>query len=232
MISPLAKPASHLQRGHGRRPSLHGLVVHTTGGGIVDQADAHKVDPLEHAVVYYGDAPYHPHYVCGWDGKLVAICDEDLIAYHVGLDPLRGDVRLLAIGGGWEDRVAAAEVWHHTWEPRGVRAPAQLMTFAGRTSANAHFVGIELLPQRGQDRRGPLWFSDEQHETVALLAADLFARHGIAPSYRALFGHEDANPLDRFDAGGGWDPGALRPRPRFDWHRIYQRLGIEPGGTP
>jgi N-acetyl-anhydromuramyl-L-alanine amidase AmpD len=225
VLSPLATSASRLAVGHGRRPSLHGLVVHTTGSGIVDQADAAHADPLDHAVHYYADAPYHPHYVCGWDGRLVAVCDEELIAYHVGLDPKRGDVQLLGAGGGWAELVARPDLWRRRWHSHGVTAPTQLMTFAGRVSANAHFVGIELLPLRPRDRTGPLWFTDAQHARVAELVADLWARHGIAPSPRAVLGHEDLNPLDRFDGGGGWDPGALRERPRFDWSRI-------PGAAP
>lgn len=225
-FSPLATRAAHLALGHGRRQRVVGLAVHTTGSGVLDHADDAHEDPIAWTVRYYGGAPFHPHYVGGWRGELVAVCDEDAIAYHVGLDADRGDVALLRAGGGWDTRIPRADLWRAAWAPLGVRAPADLMTYGGRVSANAFFLGLELIPLRPAARAGGLWFSPEQHELVARLAADVFARYALAPSRRALLGHEDLNPLDRWDAGGGWDPGARRERPRFDWQAVYSRLGL------
>ena len=45
------------------------------------------------------------------------------------------------------------------------------------------------------------------------------------PSPR-LVGHEDIEPLERWNKQGGWDPGALRVKPKFVWASIHRRIKI------
>jgi N-acetyl-anhydromuramyl-L-alanine amidase AmpD len=168
--------------------------------------------------------------VCGWGGvaELHAVCDEETIAWHIGLDSQRGDLERLN-DDRWEAMIKRPDLWHRSWS--GVRGrdgklvvtPADIFR---PLTPNAGYVGLELIPLEPADRALGLWFSDAQHAAVAELAADVWARHGIAPSRLALCGHEDLNPIDRWDAGGGWDPGARRERPRFDWGRVYGKLGL------
>lgn len=223
--SPLASVAPLLHRGRPRPLTfIRMLVVHTTGSGIVEQARRHGADPLEWAVAYYGrPESYCPHYVCGWDGHLVQVVDEEEIALHVGLTPAQ---HLAYEDGTWRKKIDARH-WDEAWP--GLRSPLDL----SHGSANAVSIGVEMLPvERPVNVDGepvPLWFTDAQHEAIEDLAADVFGRHAITPARTALVGHEDVGPLDRWDAGGGWDPGARRARPRFDWGRVLGSLGIASG---
>lgn len=222
MISPLARRAARMQVGHGSPAcARRGLAVHTTGSGLLDAARRRKLTPLAYAERYYGAAKYYPHYVAGWDGTLIAVCDEDAVAWHVGVT---AEQRGLLAGDGWRHEVAHPELWDRAWQPHGVTMPAQLWLPA---SPNRCYVGLELVPLEPADRgREGLWFSPHQHDLVAELAGELVARHGLALTRQVLVGHEDLNPLGRWDKGGGWDPGARRDRPRFDWTRVLARLGL------
>lgn len=239
MISPLARPASPAPKTRRRRndgrivpldarpPGLIGLCVHTTGSTIVAEAHKEGVPPLEHAVSYYlRPDSYFPNYVCGWRGwrsaELVAICAEDRIALHVGLDA----GTITAYNSGEWLRLIDASRWLAAWP--GMRSPLHL--YRG-SSPNRGYIGLELLPLL-QPRENGLRYTDEQHETVAELAADIFARHGLTPERRRVAGHEDLSPLGsggqrRWNGGGGWDPGARRAVPWFDWTIVYRRLGLD-----
>ena len=83
--------------------------------------------------------------------------------------------------------------------------------------------------------RAGLRFTMAQHETVARLAWDIAQRHGWPRNERwrlntRLLGHEDITPLSRHDGNGGWDPGALREKPYFDWNFVYNYLERLQGG--
>lgn len=219
MISPLAHPGPHLQQRPPRPRDPIGLCVHTTGSGIVESARRAGADPLEWAVSYYlRPTSYHPHYVIGWDGAVIALCDEDHVAPHVGFAESE---RVAYDRPTWHRGTMAP--WIDAWRPRGISSPLQL--YPGSTP-NRAFIGVELLPLEQAARAGGVWFSPLQHEAVADLAADIFARYALLPRADHLVGHEDLNPLRRWDAGGGWDPGARRARPRFDWPLVFSRLGI------
>jgi hypothetical protein len=150
---------------------------------------------------------------------LVAICDEDKIALHVGYTT--GEAVLYS-EGTWRQKIDP-KYWDRAWRPE-FHSPPRLYP---KSTPNRAFIGLELPPLR-EPRDNGLRYTDEQHETVAELAADLFARHGLAPARRRVVGHEDVNPIPRWGAGGGWDPGARRERPWFDWDTVYRRLGLLP----
>jgi N-acetyl-anhydromuramyl-L-alanine amidase AmpD len=83
--------------------------------------------------------------------------------------------------------------------------------------------------------RPGLRFTKAQHETIARLAWDIAHRNAWPSNERwwrspRLLGHEDITPLSRHDKNGGWDPGALREKPFFDWKYVYDYLeGLRSG---
>lgn len=209
------------------RPAvIFGVVIHTTGSGVVEKAAKDGIDPLECAVKVYSDADnFCGHYVIGWDGTIAQIVDEALRAQHVGYP---GADHQAMLDGSWAMRVApaTAALWRTRWPD--VAGPAYL--FPG-TSPNSIYIGIELVPLTGDSGQPMpmtegLTFTKEQHEAVAKLVSDIADRWKLPinevlnPSRGRLLGHEDLNCLERSDAGGGWDPGALRETPRFDYDAV------------
>jgi hypothetical protein len=86
--------------------------------------------------------------------------------------------------------------------------------------------------------RAGLLFTSVQHETIARLVWDIAQRHGWPrhePWWRStrLLGHEDITPLSRSlpDRNGGWDPGALREKPYWDWNVVCAYLERLQGGN-
>lgn len=228
--SELATMVPKPRLGADRASDPYGLMVHTTGAGIVNQAIAKKRDPLEHAVEYYlKPDSFHPAYVGGWDGRCVQVASELMRAPHAAVS------RELAafLSGAWERQVSDATLlaWRRAWP--AFRSPATL--YPGR-SANDAYVGLELLPITGKAAE-PAYpgssFTLAQHQLVVLMGRDLAGRWQWPALWAAgprLLGHEDANPITRNDKGGGWDPGALRARPRFDWRWVRAMCaGNDPG---
>jgi N-acetyl-anhydromuramyl-L-alanine amidase AmpD len=121
---------------------------------------------------------------------------------------------------------ATVAAWRRQWP--GYQSPQHL--YPSRT-ANADYVGIELIPigagLGGQPMAPGLRFTRAQHEAVVALGRWLASRHawpvGWALSPR-LVGHEDVQPIQRQDRGGGWDPGSLRERPYFDFEFVRAAL--------
>lgn len=201
MRSTLATQVAHPRDVDDRTLPVFGLVVHTTGSGITEQAKKLKVDPLDHAVAYYLDPKhYFPHYVIGYDGEIVQVADEKERAQHVGFAE-RGKY----LTSEWENLLPAKLVmnWHSRW-PR-FQSPAHLFPGA---SPNNVYIGCELLPP----------FTVEQHKAVVMLAADIGERYKLPDHWwqtPRLVGHSDLNPLTR----GEWDPGKT-----FNWGYVLQLL--------
>lgn len=231
-VSPLATESPHPKSvGPDRTAEVYGIMVHTTGSGIVEQARKQKQKALEHAVEYY-ERPdsFWSHYVVGYDGMIINISDEREKAQHCGFD---AEERAAYLGGTWINKLPATAfaAWSNRW--RGVACPAHL--FPG-VSPNNVYVGIELLPLVGErptdwGSRGPdaILYTKAQHDAVVQLSRDIANRWGFANKlgwWRSgrLVGHEDVNPLTRSDKGGGWDPGFLRVAPRFDWGYVRGQL--------
>lgn len=235
--SELAAPNRRQRTGwQARTGPVYGLCWHTTGSGIVEQALTRGRDPLEHAVAYYLGAEFYAHYVIGWDGTIVQIVDELARAPHVGYGE-----RALYLSGEWAQACprACVAAWRAAWP--AFESPAHLMPNASSDAPNNLYVGAEMLPlptgARASTAPAPAFrgssFTLPQHQAVTMLALDVADRHDFPsgwPRGPRLAGHEDLNPLKRSDSGGGWDPGALRPRPRFDarWVRALCS-GEEPG---
>ena len=219
--SPLATLVPNPRDVADRTEPVFGLVVHTTGSGIVEQAIKLLAQPLEHAVAYYMKPDsYFAHYVIGWDGHIVQIADEKERAPHVGFAE-----RAKYLDGSWEKALPfdLVALWQRRWP--GYKSPAHL--FPG-PSVNNVYVGCELLPLPKKD---PVYglYTLEQHQAVVMLAVDIGERWGLPDRWwrtSRLLGHEDLNPLTRSTKKppAGWDPGGLRADPWFQWSVVLGLL--------
>lgn len=229
LVSPLADWSVDRGDRPQRNQDVYGIAAHTTGSGVVDKALAQGVDPLTLVAEIYG-RPYSfsGTYAIGWDGTIAAIMREDLEAEHIGFPAAD---RLTFLNGTWPEQVSAAtaNAWYARWP--NVRSPAHL--FPG-PSPNQVYLGVELVPTSGEGAQPApmapgLSFTKAQHDRFAALAADAAKRWGfrslLVPGTTRLVGHEDVNPIRRSNIGGGWDPGALRASPRFDWAYVFTQLG-------
>jgi N-acetyl-anhydromuramyl-L-alanine amidase AmpD len=221
--SPLAAQVVDLVPDKPRGRPVFGLVVHTSGRGIVAKAARAGVPVTEYCVGYYRAAEYSCHYLIGYEGEIVQITADDRRVLHVGVDKAE---RALYLSGRWrtDRRLAstAVQLWARAW----ARSPQHLFP---SSAPNDDYVGVELPPLLKPSSDG-LWYTPAQHRAVARLADDLRRRHGwpafwddVLPVPR-LLGHEDLDAFGRWDRGGGWDPGALRAVPRFRWATVAAEL--------
>lgn len=229
LVSPLASWSVGRADRPKRAGGLFGVACHTTGSGVVDKAFAAGKDPLALVAEVYGQpGAFSGTYAIGWDGTIVSVMSEDLEAQHIGFPS--GDHQAF-LDGTWKPRVCPVtlEVWRARWPD--VASPAHL--FPG-PSPNQVYLGIEFVPvTNGAVARGivpaasGLTFTAEQFTAGGELVRDIGARWALDLTVAGtLVGHEDVNPLERSDAGGGWDPGAMRQAPRFDWARIRAAAGL------
>ena len=215
-LSPLAvlipQPQDTVNRTKARP---YGLMLHTTGRGLLDQAKKAKRSPLATAIdIYTKRKGYGPHYVLDQDGDLIQIADERERMGHAGVTAAE---RELYLSGKWQEKVSKTTAlrWMEWWfVGQQVKSPSHLYP---STSPNNDYVGIELIPNSRAK------FADRQYEVLRAFIQDFEQRYDLdllstafIPN-RHLLGHEDAEPLNRSDRLGGWDPGAARAQPRFHW---------------
>lgn len=199
-------------------PTAFGVMIHTTGRGLLDIARRERISPLEAAInVYTRPGAYFPHYVVYGDDA-VQIADERERARHCGLSGKYSTYT----SGAWESQVPAASLAR--WKRRWVGKKSPMALFPGR-SPNAVFVGIEMIPKADATFSGPTI------RRAAQIAGDVIHRHGYPLTLPAgeggwvrCLGHEDVSPLTRWNGQGGWDPGFLRASPRFMWSTFYGEL--------
>lgn len=213
--SPLAlwEPAHRTRR---RTMKPWGLCVHTSGRGIVARAQKANRPVIDLALEWYrAKEQSGVHYVIDYDGTIYQMLEDNIRGAHVGISVSE---RLSYLSGRWRKtaRALGVELWRERWP--GHRSPQHLYP---TRSPNGCYVGVELVPlPSGRVGADGLWFTREQHQAVAELARDLAARHDW-PDYwersPRFLGHEDIDAFARWDLAGGWDPGSMRPRPRFDW---------------
>jgi len=220
------------------------LVVHMTGRTIVAKALREGLDPLEKCLSYYTTKRTSSHYLIGYDGELWQMTDDRIRVGHVGVETPE---RALYLNGGWAQGVADHEgrkiskatvaSWRKAWPH--YKSPQHLFH---TKSVNNVSVGIEMPPcyvnggYIAPPLRKGLWHTAAQHLGVALLACDLADRWGWGPGWLfdpkggprspALPGHEDVDLYGRSQPSGGWDPGALRAQPRWDWPMVHSLIGM------
>lgn len=198
---------------------------------------------------YYTSRASSAHYYIGLDGRIWQLTDELSRVGHVGVTSAE---RRAYLTGAWArgevpevDSVRAVSprtetLWRSSW-PR-YDSPQHLF---GERSVNDCSIGSKMAPA-GIHREAwtPLpgvttWrdtrHTRAQHLAVAVLAVDIAARYGWPPDWHLdprggprtpyLVGHEDVDLFGCADYGGGWDPGALRVEPRWDWSLVRWAIG-------
>jgi hypothetical protein len=239
-------------RKHPWADNVYGLVVHTTGGTLPGRARKAGIAPDEYAVRYYLSSG-GTHYVNGWKGadgqQLYQVMNERHVAWGVGrspAEPSKDQWRSIESGRFELDLPPKVlRLWRARWPGR----KDSLSLIPVRSSANLTYIHVECIPcVYYRDGNGPLItdpdeapmrpglrFTKAQHETIARLAWDIAHRNAWPSNERwwrspRLLGHEDITPLSRHDKNGGWDPGALREKPFFDWKYVYDYLeGLRSG---
>lgn len=199
------------RKGAARKGKVLGVCVHTTGTGVVEAAKSKSLDPTYEAVRRYL-RPGEPfaHAVIGTDGRVVQVAPFERIAWHAGITDAQAK---LYASGAWRKRVApeALALWDARWP--GKKGPLDIV--AGPW--NHTLIGVELVPTGSAKYVGAdKVYTGAQYESLVLLIDGLREMFGDL----VLVGHEDIEPLERCNAGGGWDPGAMRLEPWFDWGRL------------
>lgn len=210
-----------------KRRKPWGLLFHTTGSGITATAKKRNQRPIDVALTTYiamqnGSEGYlwgGPAYVLDHDGTLYQIAHDDVLTHHCG-SGYRAEYR----SGDWVRQVSPKTVdrWILQWHGGG---PYDLFP---STSPNVDYVGCEMIPVGngfGVPARPGLLFTEAQHLAAIELARKLGKRHGWPTGWAKtsrLVGHEDVSPIERSNAGGGWDPGWLRANPYFDFAQVRQ----------
>lgn len=208
-----------------------GFLLHTTGSGVTAQAKREHSKPIDVALKIYinyqnGAAGYFwggPNYVIDHDGTAYQIAPDEARTEHAG-----SNNRMLYHTGGWVHRVSPEVVlqWQKRWPTR--KHPYSMFP---SVSPNIDYVGCEMIPIGdgfgGQPMGTGLRFTKAQHDTAIALGRDLACRHGWPAGWEStgrLLGHEDVDPVVRSDARGGWDPGAMRAAPYFDFDYVKQGI--------
>lgn len=195
-----------------RKRPLRGIVVHTAGTGVVERARETGAQPLDVALRAYARAgAVFPHAVIGQDGRIVQVAEWERIAWHAGLTD---EQRKLYETGAWRQRVPleALALWDARWPGR--RGPLDIVPGPW----NETTIGIELVPAGAAKYVGAGGvYARAQLAALRILLAALRERLGAG---LVVVGHEDLEPLERWDAHGGWDPGALRAQPWLRWEEV------------
>ncbi len=228
-LSPIAKQVPGV-----RDPATHphttrkpwGYLLHTTGGGVTAAAVKRHKTPIAVAIQTYIDSQNGGNgypwggasYVIDHDGTIYQLAPDDVRIEHAG-----SSHRPTFLSGAWEGAAfcspAVVAAWHKQWP-----AFSNPQALFPSQSPNTDYVGVEMIPVGdgfGGATKGPgIRFTQAQHDAAVKLGRDLAARHAFPPGWQhtsRLLGHEDVNPIDRHDNGGGWDPGSLRDHPWFDF---------------
>lgn len=206
------------------------LIIHTTGSQLPDLAAKQGVYPTVRAQNHYGRT-HGCHYVLGYrghlGGDLIQMAWEGEQANGVGMK----DQRVSVQQGRFKSDLKPATYrgWTRRW--KGYRSPMDLLP--GTKTANSVGIHVEMTPvtkKWGEFQRHcipGLWFTEEQHHTVAALACDVAHRKGWEGRWwrtPRLLGHSDLSPVTRQNSKGGWDPGALYNPPRFSWEEVIREI--------
>lgn len=202
-----------------RRIDPYGICVHTTGRTIVERALKAGRNPIDEVIAYY-QADWKSHYVIGYGGDIFQFFPDTTRGAHIGVS---AEERKRYLSGKWLidfQNAVGVDLWRKRWSL--YTSPQHL--FPG-TSPNGAYIGVELVPLL--EEQDGLWFTPDQHQAVVDLCAERAHYHGWPTGWWAtgcLVGHEDLDAYARWDKGGGWDPGALRVKPRFDWAFVRNAL--------
>lgn len=205
----------------------YGFAAHMTGSSSVEQALKEGKDPLQWHVDFYNDPDSDSGtYIIGYDGKTVQIADEMKKCNHIGYK--NGAIYR---DESWKKAISPwlLQRWLAAWS--GLSSPAQLFPLDEYQGPNNAYVGAEMLPivkGTGAVPMAPgLNHTLAQHQAIVALSMDVAERWGWPAGWHRLprlVGHEDVTPTSRSDKVGGWDPGWLRPSPRFDFGWVRDQI--------
>lgn len=224
---------------------VHGLVVHTTGGSLPGRAITNNIYPTQQAINWYTRGrkkkSFHGgcHYINGWQGygggDLIQIANEREKAWGVSTTKQRKSIN----NKRFEKDLPEELVKH--WKKRWPNFADPLDLLPGKEYPNNCYIHVECTPvyyfinkkaivsKEYPPMRVGLRFTKAQHDTIAYLACDIAIRNGWPLNEEwwrtsRLVGHEDLSPITRKDKREGWDPGALRDKPYFDWDYVYNKI--------
>lgn len=208
-----------------RKLKPFGLCFHTSGRTIVERALKKGIKPIDLALKHYRRTGAC-HFVIDHDGTIYQLLDTEIRGAHVGL----GGWRKHYLSGSWRLRMDVMglslplSLWDRRWP--GLDSPQHM--FPGKTP-NGAYLGVEFLPLMHEQKDGT-WFSDVQYAAGRQLLLNLACMHGWEKGLLAdaesgggnsrAPAHEDLTPHSRWKKRGGWDPGALRLKPRFNWAKV------------
>ena len=198
-----------------RRIKPFGLCVHTTGRGILAKAKRNGIEPIAQALKYYKNTGA-VHFVVDYDGTVYQMLKTNRRGAHIGISKYE---RKQYLSGRWVQEVSVGGLshWLTRWKEK---SPQHLYP---TKSPNACYIGVELLPLAYTNKEGH-WFTQEQHEAVALLYKKLALTYHwplcVEAPHKQFLGHEDVDAYARWQNSGAWDPGAMRKFPRFSWEKV------------
>lgn len=207
-----------------------GDCIHTTGSGVESHAveftkkTGHPWTLAEVAAYFYSNPGMGcPHEFIAHDGSITRVTPETLIPAHCGVQPYQ---RTAMLKGTWDDMCPAEMVRQFRMAWPTFASPQHL--FPG-PNANWKYRGTELIPTKDK------LFTPQQYDSLAVRLAwssKTYEIDHLGGKGNRLVGHEDLNPWPtaqrgRADAKGGWDPGARRVVPRFNWTRVREALAYQ-----
>ena len=234
--SPYAEQVPKMWTGKKRprkfRGKVHGLVVHTTGAGLPSKALDRDQDITDRAKKHYLNT-HGTHYLNTYDGSVFQVANEIMRANGVGMKEQEGIVKDVIM---WETKSFKNDDAEAIWYMRWFFNKSPLDLFPG-TSANACYVHMEMPPcifwhnnklhTVAEPMREGLRFTKAQHDSVVRMSVDIADRNKLSMGWQfsgSLVGHEDLSPVSRVVKSGGYDPGALRKNPWFDWDYVYKGI--------
>lgn len=170
-----------------RKPK--GIVVHTTGRGLLEQAKKRGNGDLKKgALAWYAGTgmSYYGEFIIFHDGTVVRLAPEDKMTWHSADIPASSPENLPA----W---------WRERWP--GLTGPVDIL---GTEHINSNSIGIDLLPTADAT------FTAAQLSALAAVVEKLRAKWGPL----RVVGHEDVDPVRR-GTPKPWDPGTINLR-RFN----------------
>lgn len=228
--------ASDTKSRSGQAP--YAVTLHTTGSGLPKQAISAGIDPFQAGIDYYRQS-HGPTYLIGWKPGQIALiaADEDVVTWHAGTSD---DAKLRALkDGSWRSWVSPATVaaWAYRY---GSKNPLSAdgttkSSLIPTASANTSTIGVEMIPVTpggntfwAAPMKPGVRFTKWQHDAARDLARDLARRYRWPAGWEQtrILGHEALNPIDRYDAGGGWDPGWVRSSPYIDMDYIRGQTDV------
>ena len=228
-------------RGKLKRKEVKGILIHTTGSGIVKKAIAKKKKPIEYAIEYYKTGSAYPHYLIDWNGDIFKFCDELKYAAHAKWS---NDEKKLYDTADWlvcnekEGKLTQVnpkiyQFWLDKWGmKRGLdyKSPKDILKQIGGKSPNEAFIGIEMLDKKPS-------FTKEQHYALSELIEEICVRHKLLDVSKImkntlpqawLCTHSDVSPIRRWAIrknGSGFAYDCLENQ--LDWNKLVKEWNNE-----